>query len=176
MPLFETRDLAIYASIIGTLDGAWAVYSGVIRDRPRIVVQVYRAEAVPTGGFGPRQPMFMVKVANRGRRAVTITHAAYTSNAIRGTQMYSVDLMQQLAKPRRLDESESMTLIHGQHGGRTDLPTKRWFVQDGALRIHPLRERYRQRAESFVFWPLRRLLDWRDKRDASADGDDLGEL
>jgi hypothetical protein len=89
---------------------------------------------------------------------------AYVSKTIRGTQNYSVDLKIELAQPRRLDESESMTLIHGQHGGRTDLPTKRWFVQDGALRIHPLRERYRQRVERVVFWPFRRVLDWRERR------------
>jgi hypothetical protein len=163
MPLFETRDLAIYASVIGTLDGAWMLYNGIFRDRPRVVVQAYRAEGVPVGA-GPRQPVFMVKVANRGRRPVTITHAAYVGSAIRGTQMYSMDLLQELQQPRRLGESESTTLVHGQMGGRVDLPTKRWFVSDGGLRIHPLRERYRQRAEAVVFWPIRRLLGWRGRR------------
>jgi hypothetical protein len=166
VPLFETRDLAIYASIIGTLDGTWALYNGVFRDRPRVVVQAYRAEGVPlvVGPRQPRQPVFMVKVANRGRRPVTITHAAYVGKVIRGTHMYSVDLLQALQQPRRLDESESMTLMHGQMGGRTDLPTKRWFVTDGGLRIHPLRERYRQRVEAFIFWPIRRFLNWRETR------------
>jgi hypothetical protein len=168
VPLLTTRDLAVYASIIATLDGAWTLYYGVIRDRPRVVVRAYRGEAVPTGG-GARQPVFMLKVSNRGRRAVTIDHVAYVSKTIRGTQVVSVDLMQQLANPRRLDESESTTLVHGQHGGYTpgDLPTRRWFVQDGAQRIHPLRERYRQRVERIIFWPVRRVYDWKERRSHS---------
>lgn len=164
MPYFETRDLAIYASVIATLDGAWTLYHGVIRDRPRIVVRPYRAEAV--GGVGDDTEIFIVKVSNRGRRAVTIDHAAYVSKTIRGTQGVPVDLMHQLAEPQRLDESQSLTLVHGQLGGYShgDLPTKRWFVQDGAQRIHPLRERYRQRAEKIVFWPIRRIMDWYERR------------
>jgi hypothetical protein len=165
VPVFETRDLAIYASVIATLDGAWALYNGVIRDRPRIVVHPYRGESIPVGP-GPRHPIFLIKVSNRGRRAVTVDHVAYVAKSIRGTQVLSNDLMQQLAVPRRLDESQSLTLAHGQLGGYShgDLPTRRWFVQDGAQRIHPLRERYRQRIEKIIFWPIRRILERMERR------------
>jgi hypothetical protein len=40
-------------------------------------------------------------------------------------------------------------------------PLKRWFFLDGAARVFPLRERYRQRVECIVFWPTRKLYDWR---------------
>ena len=45
--MFATRDLAVYASIIGTLDGAWAIYAGAFRDRPRLVVRVREGIASP---------------------------------------------------------------------------------------------------------------------------------
>jgi hypothetical protein len=42
--------------------------------------------------------------------------------------------------------------MHGLQGGYTkgQLPLKRWFVVDGAGRVHPLRERYRQRLQRLV--------------------------
>jgi hypothetical protein len=172
--VFETRDLAIYASIIATLEGSWSLYHGLIRDRPRIIVKPYRAESIPAGVLGARQDIFMVKVSNRGRRPVTIDHVGYVAKAIRGTHALSMDLLRQLTEPKRLEESESLTLIHGEAGGYShgDLPTKRWFAQDGAQRIHPLRERYRQRVEQCVYWPLRRFLDWRDRRNHDEGEDD----
>jgi hypothetical protein len=56
-------------------------------------------------------------VSNRGRRPTYITHVARIANVWRGTGEVSADLMQQLANPRKLDESESATLVHGQLGG-----------------------------------------------------------
>ena len=44
------------------------------------------------------------------------------------------------------------------------IPLTRWFVSDGAGRIYPLSERYRQRVESFVLWPVRRLIRWKQNR------------
>lgn len=165
MPLFDTRDLAIYGSIVGTLNGAWVLYHGVIRDRPRIVIRASKAEAVPTG-FGQRYELFMVSVANRGRRPVNIDSISRLDALVRGTSIVTVDLMEQLAERPRLEESQSRTFVHGQRGGykHGDLPTSRWYVVDGAGRIHPLRERYRQRVLSFVFWPIRRVLNWRERR------------
>jgi hypothetical protein len=171
VPLFTTRDLAVYASVVGTLNGAWVLYHGVVRDRPRITVRSYRSEAIPVGG-GPHQPMFSVWVSNRGRRPVNIEGVAYLGKVVRGTQMYSMDIMGQLAQPIRLDESQAHTFVHGQFGGYQpgDLPTKRWFVTDGAGRVHPLRERYRQAALAFIFWPVRRFLNWRERRERERQG------
>jgi len=158
VPTLQTRDLAIYGSIIATLNGLWALFHAVVRDRARIFVRPYYGEILSPGGGGT-QSVFMVSVSNRGRRAASIGHVAYVTTSIRGTRGLSMDIMRQLTEPKRLDEGEAFTVVHGQAGGyvRGDLPTKRWFVQDGAGRIHPLRERYRQRAESFLFWPLRRF-------------------
>jgi hypothetical protein len=182
VPLVATRDLAIYASIIATLDGAWMLYHGVVRDRPRIVVRAYRGEAVPTIGPDTRQPLFMVTVSNRGRRAVNIDSIARLDKLIRGTSIVTTDFMEQLAAKPRLEESQSKTFVHGQRGGyqHGDLPTSRWYVVDGAGRIHPLRERYRQRALALIFWPIRRFLNWREvqarSRARQDERDDLIEL
>src|SRR5207249_3831170 len=139
-------------------------YHGAVRDRPRIVVRAYQGEAVPAG-IGARQPLFMVTVSNRGRRAVSIESISRLEKFVRGTSIVTVDFMQQLTPPKpRLEESESRTFVHGQRGGyqHGDLPTSRWYIVDGAGRIHPLHERYRQRMLALVFWPVRRVLRWRD--------------
>lgn len=165
MAVFATRDLAVYASTIATLNGGWTLYHGIVRDRPRIVVRASRGEAVPVGA-GRRDPLFMVSVSNRGRRPVNIEGVARLSKLIRGTSAYPVDFMEQVASKPRLEESQSKTFVHGQRGGykHGDLATSRWYVTDGAGRVHPLRERYRQRLLAFVFWPVRRVLNWRDAR------------
>lgn len=146
-PLLTTRDLAVYASVVGTLNGAWVLFHGVVRDRPRVVVRAYRSEAIPVVG-GPRQEAFSVFVANRGRRPINIDAIARLGKPVRGTQEHVVEFMQQLAPSPRLEESQSRTF----HGKRIGLPTTRWFITDGAGRVHPLRERYRQRVLAFVFW------------------------
>jgi hypothetical protein len=163
--LVTTRDLAVYASVVGTLNGGWTLYHGVIRDRARIKVRPYRSEAHPVGGGDP-QPMFSVRVSNRGRRPANIEGVAYLGKLVRGTEMHSMDIMRELVEPVRLEESQGHTFVHGRFGGYVpgDLPTKRWFVTDGAGRVHPLRERYRQRFLSFIFWPVRRFLNWREER------------
>lgn len=165
MPLFETRDLAIYASVVGTLNGAWTLYHGVIRDRPRVVVRATQAEAI-TPGIEARQPVFTISVSNRGRRAITIDAVGQSTSAIRGTKNLSADILRQLQPKPRLDESESKTFVHGQMGGyqHGDLSIQRWYVTDGAGRIHPLRERFRQRVENLIFWPVRRFLERRERR------------
>lgn len=79
---------------------------------PRVVVRPYRAESVPTGP-DPRHPIFMSKVSNRGRRAVTIDHVALVSSSLRGEQALSMDIAKELTEPKRLDESESLSFVQG---------------------------------------------------------------
>jgi hypothetical protein len=69
----------------------------------------------------------------------------------------SADAGRALTTPMMLDEAQSHTLTHGQDGGHVtgELATTRWFVVDGGGRVHPLRERYRQRVEGVVFFPTR---------------------
>jgi hypothetical protein len=161
MALLGTRDLAIYASVVGTLNGLWVLFHGVVRDRPRITVRAYRSEAIPVHG-GARQQAFSVQVSNRGRRPVNIESIARLDKPVRGIEIHVVELMQQLAQHPRLEESQSQTF----HVQRRDLPMSRWFATDGAGRVHPLRERYRQLLLAFILWPVRRLLNWWDRRNA----------
>jgi hypothetical protein len=168
VPLFDTRDLAIYASIVGTLDGAWALYHNTFRDRPRITVKT--SEGFTSSGAGRTGEVFILTVSNRGRRPVTIDTIARLEEIPRGKLVVLSDFLEQLAAKPRLEESQSCTFVNGQRGGYKHgaLPVTRWFVSDGAGRIHPLRERYRQRALSLVLWPLRRYLRRRDRRTGSS--------
>lgn len=167
--MIATRDLAIYAAIVATADVLWSVFQGLFRDRARVVVRVAEAEAI-TPGSNQRQPMLMVGVSNRGRRPVYITHVGRVADVLRGAHELSADIQQhQLQQPKKLEESQGHTFGHGHMGGyqHGDMPIKRWYVTDGAGRMHPLRERYRQRAERITLWPVRRFLGWRDKRKES---------
>lgn len=120
----------------------------------------------------------MVKVTNRGRRAVNVDHASYVAHPVRGIHAVSNDLMQQLADRPRLEESQSITLVHGQLGGyrHGQLPTKRWYVQDGAGRIHPLRERYRLRVERVLYAPIRLVYRLMNRRARGGDGEPDDEV
>jgi hypothetical protein len=152
----QTRDLAIYAAIVGTLSGLWNLYAGIFRDRARVVLRVADATAIVPGAPEMDRPVFWVTVSNRGRRAVQVTAVAYLDSARTGVSQLSMDIVKQM--PKRLEEGESCTLVHGDQGGYTkgSLPLRRWYAIDGAGRKHPLRERYRQRLEAAVMWPLRR--------------------
>jgi len=151
--LFATRDLALYGAIIATLGGAWSLYVGLVLDRARIVVSVSQALAV---GFATSIPVVTLSVSNRGRRAVHISSIGCVADSRTGEAFLSMDFLKQL--PIRLEEGEAHTFTHGVSGAHTpgSLPLTRWYVLDGAGRMHPLRERYRQRLERFVFWYSRR--------------------
>jgi hypothetical protein len=155
--VIPTRDLAIYAALVATADLAWKLFEG-LRDRARVVVNVAEYEAI-TPGTNQRQPILGVRAVNRGRRATYITHVARVANVWRGT----ADILRELQAPLRLGESQGRTFAHGLLGGyqHGDMPLSRWYRTDGAGRTHPLRERYRQRVERVVLWPLRRVLRWR---------------
>lgn len=172
-----TRSLAIYGAAVGTISVVWVLYSGAILDRARIRVTAYEAELI-TPGVDRRQPVFGVKVANRGRRAVTITHVAYvrSARATHGGHVMSADMREALAARHRLEEGESYTYQHGQMGGYAhgDLPLKRWYVTDGAGRVHPLRERHRQRLERAAFWLPKKLAARRSQRAPAPGGRDPG--
>jgi hypothetical protein len=74
--------------------------------------------------------------------------------------------------PDRISDGEGHTYLLGPEGYETGkLPTSRWFVVDGAGRIYPLHERYRQKIENVVYWPIRSALRWRDRRAGGHDRD-----
>jgi hypothetical protein len=101
-------------------------------------------------------------VSNRGRRGATIeTVSRVVDMKRKASHELSSDItMGQV--PKRLGEGEGHSFVHGARGGYVlgGMPVKRWYVVDGGGCIHPLRERWRQRAERFAYCPWR----WRDKR------------
>jgi hypothetical protein len=67
-----------------------------------------------------------VKVRNRGRR---VTHIETVSRVV--------------------------SAWRAKHELSAGMHLKRWYVIDGGGRTFPLRERYRRRVESVIFWPTR---------------------
>lgn len=172
--MFTTRDIAVYAAVVATISGvwsvAWSIYSGLLRDRVRIKLVVYNAEAWDVD-FEHAEDAIMFAVYNRGRRTFNISDLVRVSSVLRGTRAVSMVLQRQIrAEDQAIAEGQGKTYRIGGHGdyAHGDLPLERWCVIDQAGRTYPLRERYRQRAERVVFWPARKLLEWWDKRD----GDD----
>jgi hypothetical protein len=154
--MFATRDLAVYGATIGTVGGLWTLYAGVVLDRARIRVRVTEAHSIKPGSK-VKTPLLVVSVSNRGRRGASIQSVSRVVSMRRapGSHEISADIAQQLAQAVRLGEGEGRTFLHGELGGYTlgAIPLRRWFVLDGADRMHPLRERWRQRVERAI-WRL----------------------
>lgn len=156
--MFSTRNLAVYAAVVGTISGlwsiGWSIYSGLLRDRPRIKLAVTR---------DPEQPdAVSVSIFNRGRRAIHLLILMRVKRALTGEDEVSM-LPDRMVKGATIEADRSRSYRIDQMEGYEpgDLPLKRWYVVDEAKRIYPLRERYRQRVERVVFWPTRKLYDWR---------------
>src|SRR4051812_46618207 len=88
MPLFETRDLALYASLVATLNGAWTLYNGVVRDRARVTLRI--APGVDIHDSENR--VLMIGVKNRGRRALKVAHISRVVSTLLGTRMWMREL------------------------------------------------------------------------------------
>jgi hypothetical protein len=129
----------------------------LFRDRARVVLKVQEMEIVQPGGLLAPRPVVSFAIYNRGRRTVYIASLQRLDSPRTGGRILSSDLMRQLTAQVKLDEGQSHSFTHGELGGHKqgDLPIPRWFVVDGAGRVHPLRERYRQRAERVIFFPTR---------------------
>ena len=104
---------------------------------PRLKVKAYDAVTIPDGGH-----LFAIRVSNRGRRPATITNISRASDPFKPE--HSLLRAPKPRLPHRLDESESVNFAVGPGV----IPKDRWYVVDGGGRIHPLHERYRQRAEA----------------------------
>lgn len=171
--------LAIYASIVSTAAGLWALFSGVFRDRARISVRAADVYLVSTAkgtnllvkaedtlqmmGVGPhqRREVLRILVRNRGRRDAKIE--ALGRVTLTGSLMFA-DLSSEL--PFDLPAESSETLVVGTAaGGHSfgDVPLRRFYVEDGAGRVHPLRERWRLRLETVLYrWAVH--LYWNRRR------------
>jgi hypothetical protein len=164
--LIGTRDLAIYAAIVATADVLWTLFQGLFRDRPRIVVRVAEAEAI-TPGTNQRQPMLMCASVTVGggpstsRTSVGWRTSGAESMRCQATSHNSSRTPSGSRKAKAIRSGTDRWVGGYRHG---DLPLKRWYVTDGGERVHPLRERYRQRIENVILWPVRRFLRWRERR------------
>jgi hypothetical protein len=145
MPFFEARDLALYAALVGTANGGWTLYHSVVRDRPRVAMGVVEGEDL----YGGPGRALMIRVSTRGRRDLSVDQVTRVADPVRGTRVWMRELAETVGHgPDRLADGEGHTYLLGPaHYQPGMLPTSRWFVVDGAGRIYPLRERYRQRVE-----------------------------
>jgi hypothetical protein len=156
-----TRQLAVYAAILSTITAAWSIvwtiYSGLLRDRPRIKLIAARDAEHPDA--------VTVLIFNRGRRAIHLLILSRVSSAVAGTTEVAM-LPDRMVKGATIDADRSRSWRIDEMEGYepSDLPLKRWYIVDEAKRTYPLRERHRQRVERVVFWPTRKLYDRRAAR------------
>ena len=148
--------LGIYASIVSTAAGLWALFTGIFRDRARITVKVnesylVRSESGPVlvrredtlettkVTDGQANEVLAIVVRNRGRRPCRIENVAQIQPT--GSKVFS-DLANQI--PFDLAPETSLTLLIGGKSGyrHGDIAPHSFYVVDGAGRVHPLRFRY----------------------------------
>jgi hypothetical protein len=126
--VIDTRDLALYGAIVGTIGGLWSLYTGILLDRARVRVRASDGVAV-TPGTKNRTSILMVHVSNRGRRGTSIQTIGrvVSMKKAHGAHELSGDIMKQLVNPVRLAEGEGRTFVHGQLGGYQsgEMPTRR---------------------------------------------------
>lgn len=168
--------LGIYASVVSTATGLWALFHGIFRDRARVRVKAVEAHHVAVKGeprpiiirgwdtlltmeITPTQrtPVLEIEVRNRGRRDVQIETV---SKARLGGAWIFGDLLPQL--PFDVPAERKHSVLLGQRGGydHGSIKLGRFYVVDGAGRVHPLHERWRQRLE----WPVTKLVAWYRRR------------
>ncbi len=103
----------------------------------------------PMGGpAGGRTPILEVVIRNRGRRDAEIRTIAQARPS-GGVHVFG-DLLPQI--PFEIPGERTRVLVMGDRGGYShgDVTPTRFYVVDGADRIHPLRERHRQRLERLL--------------------------
>jgi hypothetical protein len=98
------------------------------------------------------ESILTVTVVNRGRQPVHIEHVSRVSGVKH--EVFG-DFMAYL--PSDLLPGHSHTVVHGRNGGCShgDIPLRRFSVTEGAGRVHPWWERWRQRVESVIYWRKR---------------------
>jgi hypothetical protein len=164
--------LGIYASVVSTAAGLWALFAGVVRDRARITVKAREAylvntphgqmvvrgeDTLATMGVSKTQRIEVLElvVRNRGRRAARIENISKVRGLGVGRVIFG-DLAR--AVPFDLPAETSRTLVLGAGGdySRGEFGTFGFYVADGAGRVHPLRHRYTFRIAFVLYgWAIR---------------------
>lgn len=149
--------LGIYASVVASATGLWSLFRELWLERARFDVVASDAWLVKSGkmiikgddtlktmGITPtmRTPILEVVVRNRGRRDAEIRTIGQARPD--GGSFVFGDLLPQI--PFEIPGERTKVLVMGDRGGyeHGSVSPKRFYVVDGANRIHPLRERYRQ--------------------------------
>ncbi|OAI55459.1 hypothetical protein AYO48_03660 [Gaiella sp. SCGC AG-212-M14] len=165
--------LGIYASVVSTAAGLWALFAGIFRDRARITVKTNEAYRVSTSKgpmivkgedtlatmgvqAGQATPILHVVVRNRGRRQARIENVSKMRWA--GAWIFG-ELAGRIPFDLSPETSEGLVLGEDPELGR------RWgfYVVDGAGRVHPLRYRYLRRL-TFILYRWAFVVYWERKR------------
>ncbi len=172
--------LGLYASVVSSAVALITLYAHTFQ-RVRVVVRddyfapiassqpgagymIHGEDMLEAMGVVKEQavPILVVGISNRGRQPVQITTV---SKAYAVNRDLLRDLISQL--PVTLEAGHMKSLVAGKDGGYAHGDFKsmrRFFVVDGAGRIYPYRERWRQRVENLLY---RRLVIWWRKRGAT---------
>jgi hypothetical protein len=165
--------LGLYASVVASLTGLWALFRELWVERPRILVQaaegwwvkvkdqdkplLIRGYTVADGrqaladigdNLVEATEVLLITLRNKGRRDATIEHVIQRISE-REERIFG-DIIPLL--PAALPGERSEIFVVGREGDHPHgtIGIKGFYVLDGAGRAHPLRMRYRLR--------LRRLL------------------
>jgi hypothetical protein len=160
--------LGLYASAVSSAVALVTLY-GLIFMRIKVVARdayavkvkgtsrgmiVFSDDTLKTMGT-PRSgatPILVVTVMNRGRQPVQIEKVS----RVKGVKHEVFgDFLTQV--PFELLPGHSQEVVHGRAGGHShgDIPLNRFYVTEGAGRVHPWTERWRQRVETLVYWRKR---------------------
>ena len=138
--MLATRDLAIYASIIATLNGIWSLYHNVFRDRARIKFRVFDATCIDPNTKIQR-PGVSSTISNRGRRPTNIETIGFWSPKEK-KELLPVDWVKEV--PFRLAEGEGKSFFHFQDNPKFAIPKPyRPFARNPSGRSYPFRRHVR---------------------------------
>jgi hypothetical protein len=154
--------LSLYATAVASVTALWSLFRELWQERPRLDVEASEAWLVPVKGeprpmvvrgektldtmgvpAGARRPVLELTIRNRGRRDAKVQLVMQAKS--RNVSNVFGDFM--LYLPFSVPAETTVNLVHGKDGSYAhgDIKLKRFYVVDGANRVHPLRERYRQR-------------------------------
>jgi hypothetical protein len=150
VPIFGTRD-----AVCPVVERRVDAFHGIVRDAAVAIERLRRR-----GDVRPSIQALMIRVSNRGRRDLSVDSVTRIA-ILRGTRLMRT------RKAIRSGPAASRRRgvhLHPRPGGLYPRKPGVAMIRRRRWAIHALHERYRQ-VEAVVLWPLRRFLNWRDRRD-----------